>query len=280
MKNKYDFSGWATRNNLPCGDGRTIRKDAFKDCDGITVPLVYGHDHDNVNAILGHALLENRDEGVYAYCSFNDTESGQAAKKIVKHGDVASLSIYANKLKQDSKRNVVHGMIRELSLVLAGANPGAYIDTVMAHSEEDSEEIIESLEACYDESIMLYHSDELEEKEEEKKVKDNKETPNNSEKTVADVFNELTEEQKTVVYVMIGQALEENGSDDNNEEDDMKHNLFENERDDNEDILMHSEIRHSDGYFYYFAVPGLYFVPNLHPYDLLPVLLRWLQTEP
>lgn len=154
----FDFSGWATRNDLLCADGRTIRKDAFKDNDGQTVPLVYNHQHNDVNNVLGHALLENRDEGVYAYCSFNNTESGQAAKELVQHGDVASLSIYANKLKQVGG-DVIHGVIRELSLVLAGANPGAYIDAVMAHSEDGSEETIESLEASWNENIMIHSAD-------------------------------------------------------------------------------------------------------------------------
>ena len=157
----YDFSGWATRNDLLCGDGRTIRRNAFIDCDGKTVPLVWNHQHNEVNNVLGHALLENRDDGVYAYCTFNETESGQAAKKLVQHGDVKSLSIYANKLKQIGS-DVIHGTIRELSLVLAGANPGAFIDTVLSHGEDGEESII----AGWDENIILYHSAD---KEEEKK---------------------------------------------------------------------------------------------------------------
>lgn len=162
----YDFSGWATRNDLLCSDGRTIRKNAFIDNDGQTVPLVWNHDHNSADNVLGHALLENREEGVYAYCTFNDTESGQAAKKLVQHGDVKSLSIYANKLKQKGG-DVIHGAIRELSLVLAGANPGAYIDFVMAHGEDGEEEF----EACYDENIMIYHADYGPKKEEQKKKK-------------------------------------------------------------------------------------------------------------
>ena len=227
----YDFSGWATRNDLLCGDGRTIRKNAFKDNDGRTVPLVWNHQHNNADNVLGHALLENRDEGVYAYGVFNDNESGRAAKELVRHGDVTSLSIYANKLKQVGG-DVVHGNIRELSLVLAGANPGAYIDFVMAHGDDGEE----ALEANYNENIMLYHAD-------EPNKKDPKEEPNmaeGKEKTVGDVFNELTEEQKTVVYAMIGQALEESGGNNEEDEEDMKHNIFENDYREDEAVLMHS----------------------------------------
>lgn len=219
---RYDFSGWATRNDLLCADGRTIRKDAFKENDGQTVPLVWNHTHDP-DHILGHALLENREEGVYAYCAFNNSESGQAAREAVQHGDVRSLSIYANKLKQSGK-DVLHGMIREVSLVMAGANPGAFIDFVMAHGEDTEE----GFYAGYDESIVIHHyveeeqplqhaeekaEDKKEDKtdmaepKEEKKVETPKEEP--KEKTVQDVFDEFTEEQKTVVYALIGQALED-----------------------------------------------------------------------
>lgn len=237
---KYDFSGWATKNDLLCADGRTIRRNAFKDNDGQTVPLVYGHQHNDVNAVLGHALLENRDEGVYAYCSFNDTESGRAAKELVQHGDVASLSIYANKLKQVGG-DVVHGVIRELSLVLAGANPGAYIDTVMTHSEDGSDETIETLEACWNENIMLYHSDDK--SDEKKKESEDKKMATNEEKTVQDVFDEMTDEQKTVVYAMIGMALEDAGAENDSEEgdDDMKHNLFDVETNNTAGVLTHSD---------------------------------------
>ena len=151
----HDFSGWATRNDLLCGDGRTIRSGAFKDQDGATVPLVWNHKHDDPDAVLGHAILENRDEGVYAYCKFNDTPSGVNAKKLVKNGDVRSLSIWANKLQQIGG-DVIHGVIRELSLVLAGANPGAFIDSVLEHSDDNAEE---AMIISYDENIMLYHSD-------------------------------------------------------------------------------------------------------------------------
>lgn len=240
---KCDFAGWATRNDLKCGDGRIIKKNAFKDNDGRTVSLIWNHDHSNPDAVLGHALLENRDEGVYAYCTFNDTESGKKAKQLVQHGDVSSLSIYANKLKQEGN-NVVHGLIRELSLVLAGANPGAYIDYVMAHNDE-GEETVSELYAGYDENIVIYHSDESN-KEEKSMAEETKEkTPNEGEETIADVFNTLNEKQKTVVYAMIGQALEDAGVSDEDEEgddEDMKHNVFDNEDTMREDVLTHSDM--------------------------------------
>lgn len=247
---KCDFAGWATRNDLLCGDGRIIKKDAFKDNDGDTVSLVWNHDHSDPNAVLGHALLENRDEGVYAYCTFNDTEQGRNAKELVRHGDVSALSIYANKLKQNGKE-VVHGAIRELSLVLAGANPGAYIDFVMAHSD-DGEESVDGLYAGYNENIVLYHSDEssneTDSKKEDSKVAEETKKPE-SEKTVKDVFDTLNEEQKTVVYALIGQALEDAGvsdddndanNDDNKEDDEMKHNVFDNDDREMDNVLTHS----------------------------------------
>lgn len=247
---KCDFAGWATRNDLLCGDGRIIKKDAFKDNDGDTVSLVWNHDHSDPNAVLGHALLENRDEGVYAYCTFNDTEQGRNAKELVRHGDVSALSIYANKLKQNGKE-VVHGAIRELSLVLAGANPGAYIDFVMAHSD-DGEESVDGLYAGYNENIVLYHSDEssneTDSKKEDSKVAEETKKPE-SEKTVKDVFDTLNEEQKTVVYALIGQALEDAGvsdddndanNDDNKEDDEMKHNVFDNDDQEMDNVLTHS----------------------------------------
>lgn len=241
----FDFSGWATRNDLLCADGRTIRKDAFKDNDGQTVPLVYNHQHNDVNNVLGHALLENRDEGVYAYCSFNNTESAQAAKELVQHGDVASLSIYANKLKQVGG-DVIHGVIRELSLVLAGANPGAYIDAVMAHSDDGSEDTIESLEASWNENIMIHSADSKKEEKEMADESEKKKTdPDEGEETVADVFNTLNEKQKTVVYAMIGQALKDGGdSDDEDDEggkDEMKHNVFDKEDSKKSGVLSHAD---------------------------------------
>lgn len=230
---KYDFSGWATKNNLLCSDGRTILKDAFKHNDGQTVPLVWNHQHNEPNNVLGHALLENRDEGVYAYCTFNDTESGQEAKKLVQHKDVCALSIYANQLKQQGM-NVIHGAIREVSLVLAGANPGAFIDSVIAHGEESNEEAV----IFTGEDIVIEHADN-ERKTEESKV-DNEEKKPDGEKTVGEVFETFTDEQKNVVYAMIGQALEDAGVSDeeNEEENDMKHNVFDNDQK-NENVLSH-----------------------------------------
>ena len=250
---KYDFSGWATRANLKCSDGRTIMKDAFKENDGKTVPLVWNHQHNDPLNVLGHALLENRENGVYAYCTFNDTESGLAAKQLVEHGDVSALSIYANKLKQQGG-NVLHGAIREVSLVLAGANPGAYIDSIISHGEESEEEAV----IFTGESIEMYHAEDIkgEKKDMAEEVKkpaaENNNSADQKEKTVKEVFDTLTEEQKTVVYAIIGQALEDAGvsdKDNNSEgEEDMKHNVFENDNQDN--TLIHKDngeaLTHSD----------------------------------
>ena len=231
---KFDFSGWATKANLKCSDGRTIMKDAFKSNDGQTVPLVWNHQHNDPNEVLGHALLENRDEGVYAYCSFNDTESAQTAKLLVQHGDINALSIYANQLKQNMN-NVIHGNIREVSLVLAGANPGAFIESIISHGEESDEEGI----IYTGEKLYLSHADK-EEKKEDKKMPEN--TKPENEETVADVFNTLTEKQKTVVYAMIGQALEEGESEEDKEDEpDMKHNVFENDEVQMDGVLTHSD---------------------------------------
>ena len=235
---KFDFSGWATKANLKCSDGRTIMKDAFKDNDGATVPLVWNHQHSDPNEVLGHALLENRNEGVYAYCKFNDTETGKTAKLLVQHGDVNALSIYANQLKQNMN-NVIHGNIREVSLVLAGANPGAFIDSIIMHGEEhDDEGIIYT-----GDTIELYHADSS--NEEESKKKEDLQMEENKEKTVGDVFNEFTEEQKTVVYALIGQALEDAGvsddeTDDNEGGNEMKQNAFDQDLVNEENVLTHS----------------------------------------
>ena len=236
---KYDFSGWATKNNLKCSDGRTIMKDAFKHNDGQTVPLVWNHQHNDPLNVLGHALLENRDNGVYAYCTFNDTEAGKNAKMLVEHGDVTALSIYANQLKQKGG-NVEHGVIREVSLVLAGANPGAFIDSILRHGETSDEEGV----IYTGEDIELYHADEEiqnDKKEEDEKVEDNK-----NEKTVQDVVNSMTEEQRNVMYALIGQALEDNAVEhsniDNGGEEEMKHNVFDNENQNNENVLSHADM--------------------------------------
>ena len=238
---KYDFSGWATKNNLRCSDGRTIMKDAFKHNDGQTVPLVWNHQHNDPLNILGHALLENREEGVYAYCKFNDTEAGRNAKMLVEHGDVTALSIYANKLKQKGG-NVEHGVIREVSLVLAGANPGAFIDSIIRHGESSDEEGV----IYTGENLELYHAEENQNENEGKKEED-KEVSNKKERTVQDVFDTLTEEQKNVVYALIGQALEDkevehSNINENEEENTMKHNVFENDNYNNNDILTHAEM--------------------------------------
>ena len=237
---KYDFSGWATKNNLRCSDGRTIMKDAFKHNDGQTVPLVWNHQHNDPLNILGHALLENREEGVYAYCKFNDTEAGRNAKMLVEHGDVTALSIYANKLKQKGG-NVEHGVIREVSLVLAGANPGAFIDSIIRHGESSDEEGV----IYTGENLELYHAEENQNENEGKK-EEAKEVDNKKERTVQDVFDTLTEEQKNVVYALIGQALEDNGVEHSNfdyeGDDEMKHNVFENDNYNNDDILTHADM--------------------------------------
>ena len=204
MSNTYDFGGWATRNDLRCSDGRIIRKGAFKNCDGCKVPLVWNHRHTEPESVLGHALLENRDDGVYAYCKFNDTESGQNAKRLVQHGDVTALSIYANQL-QEKNHNVVHGMIREVSLVLAGANPGAFIDSMMAHADgtyvEDREQGILYTGERLD--TELWHSDDDIDDE------DANDEDESGTETVRDIFNTFNDKQKTVVYFIIQEALKQ-----------------------------------------------------------------------
>lgn len=241
---KFDFSGWATRANLKCSDGRVILKDAFKHNDGQTVPLVWNHQHSDPNEVLGHALLENREDGVYAYCKFNETESGRTAKLLVQHGDVSALSIYANQLKQQGS-HVLHGAIREVSLVLAGANPGAFIDSIIKHGEEYEEEAI----IYTGENISLYHAetDSKEEKPkmEETKTEDKKETKPESEETLQDVFDTLNEKQKTAVYAIVGKALEEGADEEDDSEggnEDMKHNVFDTEEN-QENVISHADIQ-------------------------------------
>lgn len=273
MPQKFDFSGWATRNDIKCSDGRIIRKDAFKDQDGMIVPLVWNHMHNDPDNVLGHALLKNRPEGIYAYGKFNDTESGQNAKLLVSHGDIVSLSIYANHLKQNGP-DVIHGAIREVSLVLAGANPGAMIDNIITHGDKDDESAViafigkdfsDSFEHTYEfdedpnekgvleetsekpneEVVEIEHSDEKEPEEEPEEIEETEEKGAKEmakEKTVQDVIDTMTEEQKTVMYALIGQALEDakNGANNEDEDEDMKHNLFDSETDKN--YLTHSDM--------------------------------------
>ena len=240
----YDFSGWATCPNLKCSDGRTIMNDAFKHHDGDIVPLVWNHQHNDPNNILGKALLHSRDGGLYAYCQFNDTEQGMNAKMLVEHGDISALSIYANDLKHNASRGVTHGNVREVSLVLAGANPGAFIDSIMQHGEESDDEAI----IYTDEPIEIYHAyEEKGESKEETEVAEEKKAE--SGKTVAEIIESMNEEQKTVMYGMIGEALkhvdekEENDGDENTdeEENEVKHNVFDNE--DQKDVLSHSDMQ-------------------------------------
>lgn len=205
---EYDFSGYATRNDIKCSDGRIIRQDAFKECDHKKVPLVWQHDHMTPDNVLGHAMLENREDGVYAYGTFNNTPSGQNAKECVINGDVNALSIYANKLRQNGS-NVIHGAIREVSLVLAGANPGAYIDTVLVHDYDDEEEA----EICFNEPISLAHA---EDETKDKTVEEN----NNNEETVQDVIDSMNEKQKNVLYALVGMAAEDGGEVQHAETDD------------------------------------------------------------
>lgn len=267
MKN-YDFSGWATRNNIRCSDGRTIMKDAFSDCDGKVVPLVWNHNHTESESVLGHALLENRDEGVYAYCSFNETDSGNNARKLVEHGDVCALSIYANQLKERAG-SVFHGMIREVSLVLAGANPGAFIDSVIQHSDGTFSEDADQAIIYSGEEIMIKHADEEPKKETQeqgKTVKEVYETLTDDQKeffdlvvgTVADggtiddideseqeKFTALNEDQKQLLVFMMAQAKENKGNNtnsNNEEEPEMKHNVFDSESNENDQVISHSEM--------------------------------------
>lgn len=235
IKMKYDFSGWATRANLKCSDGRTIMRDAFKQNDGQKVPLVWNHQHDDPNEVLGHALLENREDGVYAYCSLNDTEAGKTAKLLIQHGDISALSIYANQLKQNMS-NVVHGNIREVSLVLAGANPGASIQSVIQHGATMEDEAM----IYTGEELSIMHSDDPKPPV-EKPEKPEKNTDENGE-TIGDIFNTLNEKQKEVVYALIGEALENNNSEGG--DNTMKHNVFDQSEEQNsENVLSHSEMQ-------------------------------------
>ena len=243
---KYDFSGWATKNNIKCSDGRTILRDAFKHNDGQTVPLVWNHQHNESANVLGHAVLENREEGVYAYCTFNDTEAGKNAKLLVEHGDVTALSIYANQLKQNGS-NVMHGTIREVSLVLAGANPGAFIDSIIRHGEFCEDEAV----IYTGENLSLEHADQKPSDKDDKAGEDDKgdgKVEGNKQKTIKDVVDSMSEEQKNVLYALVGQALEgkemaQSAIEENNIEDggeqEMKHNVFEGKETDNKDVLSH-----------------------------------------
>lgn len=262
----WDFSGWATKNNVRCSDGRTIMKDAFAHYDGRKVPLLWNHNHEDPHCVLGHAYLQNKDEGLYAYCSFNDTESGELGRKLVQHGDVDSLSIYANHLKEHAKQ-VIHGEICEVSLVHKGANPEAFIETVMMHGDGDAEEL--EVRIFTGENIIV-HSDtkEDDEKEEDEKLSESEEPVNEDKKedkeeetevesdkkelqhadeskemTVEDVIKTMNEDQQKVMYALIAQAAEDAENKEDDEEDtEMKHNVFENEEMTNSHVLSHSEI--------------------------------------
>ena len=236
----YDFSGWATRNDLKCSDGRVIRRDAFKDNDGAKVPLVWNHQHKDPRNVLGHAILENKNEGVYAYCSFNDSESGQIAKTLVKHGDICALSIYANQLKQNGS-DVLHGQIREVSLVHAGANPGAFIDSMIIHSDESEEDAI--IYTGY--PLYLEHSDKSEdtkaseqENKEPEKQEEKKTAGPNQDKTLGEVVESMNEEQKTALYALIGMVLE--NEDEFEEDKEMKQNVFDRDYK-RDDVLTHAD---------------------------------------
>jgi hypothetical protein len=265
----YDFSGWATKNDIRCTDGRTIRKNAFKDDNGKTVPLVWNHDHSGPDNVLGHAVLENREDGVYAYCSFNETEKAQTTKELLRHGDIGSLSIHANQLKQSKNKDVLHGVIREVSLVLAGANSGAVIDfPIIQHSDGEYDTVYDEANIYpYIEELSLEHGEvpssiaeeEVEESEEtvveeemkhaeesdkeDKKVADENKT--GGEKTIGDVVATMTEEQKTAMYAIVGQAIEDakaGNTESNKEDEDVKHNVFDSEQDERDDVLTHGEI--------------------------------------
>lgn len=255
MSNTYDFVGWATRNDIRCADGRVIRQDAFKDCDGVEVPLVWNHQHNSPDNVLGHALLKNEKGGVRAYGKFNDSEAGNTSKILVDSHDITGLSIYANNLQQRG-HDVIHGVIREVSLVLAGANPGAYIESVLSHSDEDGDSAIIYSGAKLDSDVeieetpeeIISHSEDSGDQEEKEEKEKDKEKEMDKEKTVKEVFDELTEEQKNVVYAIIGQAVEDakKGGPDEDDEDEgenMRHNLFDsNENMEQDNVITHSEM--------------------------------------
>lgn len=260
----YDFSGWVTKNDIKCSDGRIIRRDAFKDDNGRKVPLVWNHDHNDPQNVLGNVILENRPEGVYGYGSFNDTERANDARKLLEHGDIGSMSIYANKLKQSKNKEVLHGKIHEVSLVLSGANPGATIEfPVMMHGEEYSVIEDEAIIYPYVEEMVLEHGDipgylfESEEAEEikeepseevvehsddENKNKETKDMADGNDKTIGDVIDTLNEEQKTAVYALVGMAVEEAKNGGDKEDEDVKHNVFDAEEYEEDEILTHAEI--------------------------------------
>ena len=246
---EYDFCGWATRNNLKCADGRTIMKDAFAHQDGMIVPMVYQHNHDDVFQVLGHCLLKNDPEGVKAYGTFNDTEQGKIAKELVLHGDVDSLSIHANNLKQTNKKEVLHGDIKEVSLVLAGANPGAHITNILIHSEESGDYELENEAVLYTgESLTLTHADNNENENSDDENKDVKEKDMaDSEKTVQDVLDEMTEEQKKVIEYLVGAAIQEAeknaGNENEGEGENMKHSIFDQTNANNNEELMHDAMQ-------------------------------------
>ena len=244
---KYDFSGWATKYNVKCSDGRTILKHAFKDDDTKVIPLVWNHNHVEADNVLGHAYLEEREEGIYAYCSLNDTDQGKNAKELVQHGDITSLSIFANKLKQNSNKEVMHGIIREVSLVLAGANPGASIDYVVAHADDSESE--EATIYNDENALEMFHAEK--ENEEGGTEMENNPNPNPNEtlehkeepapakeKTVQEIIDSMTDEQKDVLYLLVGAAAEEakNGG-----KEEMKHNAFDEIKNDKGEVLTHSE---------------------------------------
>ena len=262
MGKRPDFSGWATRFMRRCSDGKTILKGAFNGCHGKRVPLVWNHEHDDPARVLGHAELSCRDDGVWADCYLNDTEAGQISNVLVHHGDIVGLSIYANHLTQNKTTGEVsHGEIKEVSLVLAGANPGAYIEEIMAHSDSDDIGVFFDIE----DGLELMHDDEDEEgssesgerraeiahaDENENKEEGQKEMAENKERTVQDVIDGMTEEQKNVMYALIGQAIEnerngaaEHNDEDEEEDDTVKHNVFDtNDAAQRGNYLSHSDM--------------------------------------